>query len=307
VNSVAEALHNDVPSPNNMALEKAGEDPTAHWPVTIIERKPGWQVVDFHELWRYRELLFFLTWRDVKVRYKQTVLGAAWAILQPLANMVVFTVFLGRMAGISVTVPYSLYVFSGMLAWLFFSNAITSAGTSVIGNQSLVTKIYFPRLIIPTAAVGAGIVDFLIGFVILLVMQGWYVAHGEPVTPDWSILLIVPILLFLSLAALGFGALLAALTVAFRDFRYVVPFMIQIWMFATPTIYLDADTNYGPTVRSLLPLNPAYGLIYNFRKAMLGQALDWPGLGTSIAVSLILLIIGCLYFRRVERGFADII
>ena len=307
MNSVAEALHNDVPSPNNMALEKAGEDPTAHWPVTIIERKPGWQVVDFHELWRYRELLFFLTWRDVKVRYKQTVLGAAWAILQPLANMVVFTVFLGRMAGISVTVPYSLYVFSGMLAWLFFSNAITSAGTSVIGNQSLVTKIYFPRLIIPTAAVGAGIVDFLIGFVILLVMQGWYVAHGEPVTPDWSILLIVPILLFLSLAALGFGALLAALTVAFRDFRYVVPFMIQIWMFATPTIYLDADTNYGPTVRSLLPLNPAYGLIYNFRKAMLGQALDWPGLGTSIAVSLILLIIGCLYFRRVERGFADII
>jgi lipopolysaccharide transport system permease protein len=307
VNSVAEALHNDVPSPNNMALEKAGEDPTAHWPVTIIERKPGWQVVDFHELWRYRELLFFLTWRDVKVRYKQTVLGAAWAILQPLANMVVFTVFLGRMAGISVTVPYSLYVFSGMLAWLFFSNAITSAGTSVIGNQSLVTKIYFPRLIIPTAAVGAGIVDFLIGFVILLVMQGWYVAHGEPVTPDWNILLIVPILLFLSLAALGVGTLLAALTVAFRDFRYVVPFMIQIWMFATPTIYLDADTNYGPTVRSLLPLNPAYGLIYNFRKAMLGQALDWPGLGTSIAVSLILLIIGCLYFRRVERGFADII
>ncbi|HEV3237226.1 MAG TPA: ABC transporter permease [Gemmataceae bacterium] len=307
MNSVAEALHNDVPSPNNMALEKAGEDPTAHWPVTIIERKPGWQVVDFHELWRYRELLFFLTWRDVKVRYKQTVLGAAWAILQPLANMVVFTVFLGRMAGISVTVPYSLYVFSGMLAWLFFSNAITSAGTSVIGNQSLVTKIYFPRLIIPTAAVGAGIVDFLIGFVILLVMQGWYVAHGEPVTPDWNILLIVPILLFLSLAALGFGALLAALTVAFRDFRYVVPFMIQIWMFATPTIYLDADTNYGPTVRSLLPLNPAYGLIYNFRKAMLGQALDWPGLGTSIAVSLIMLIIGCLYFRRVERGFADII
>jgi lipopolysaccharide transport system permease protein len=308
VSSVAEPLHNDVPSRDENPLEKVAEDPTAHWPVTIIERKPGWQIVDLHELWRYRELLFFLTWRDVKVRYKQTVLGAAWAILQPLANMIVFTVFLGRMAGIDdVNVPYSLYVFSGMLAWLFFSNAITSAGTSVVGNQNLVTKIYFPRLIIPMAAVGAGVVDFLIGFVILVIMQGWHLWQGSPIAPDWSILLVMPILFFLAVAALGFGTLLAALTVAYRDFRYVVPFMVQIWMFATPTIYLDVDSSFGPLARSLLPLNPAYGLIYNFRKSMLGQPLDWAGLGISITVSLIMLLVGCFYFRRVERGFADII
>jgi lipopolysaccharide transport system permease protein len=307
VSRVAEPLHKSVSSLDENPLDGAVVDPTAHWPVTIIERKPGWQIVDLQELWRYRELLFFLTWRDVKVRYKQTALGAAWAILQPLANMIVFTVFLGRMAGIdSVSVPYSLYVFSGMLAWLFFSNAITSAGTSVVGNQNLVTKIYFPRLIIPMAAVGAGIVDFLIGFVILVMMQGWHLYQGKPVMPGWEIVLVVPIVFFLSVAAFGFGTLLSALTVAFRDFRYVVPFMVQIWMFATPTIYLDTDS-FGPLTRALLPLNPAYGLIYNFRKAMLGQPLDWAGLGISIVVSLIMLLIGCLYFRRVERGFADII
>jgi lipopolysaccharide transport system permease protein len=308
VSLVAESLQDDASSaPKEDPAANTTADPTAHWPVTIIERKPGWQIVDLEELWRFHELLFFLTWRDVKVRYKQTVLGAAWAILQPLANMIVFTVFLGRMAGITVDIPYSLYVFSGMLPWLFFSNAITSAGTSVVANQNMVTKIYFPRLIIPMAAVGAGIVDFLIGFVILLAMQGWYLMSGKPVAPDWGIILVVPILFFLAIAALGFGALLAALTVAFRDFRYVVPFMVQIWMFATPTIYLDADASYGPMIRSLLPLNPAYGLISNFRRAMVGQALDWQGLCVSVAVSVVLLFIGCLYFRRVERGFADII
>jgi lipopolysaccharide transport system permease protein len=305
VSSVAESLHKDSSSSKDIPPVNKAADPTASWPVTVIERKPGWQIVDVHELWRYRELLFFLTWRDVKVRYKQTVLGAAWAVLQPLANMIVFTAFLGRMAGITVDIPYSLFVFSGMLPWLFFSNAITTAGTSVVGNQNMVTKIYFPRLIIPMAAVGAGIVDFLIGLALLVAMQGWHIGQGQPVAPGWGILLVIPILFFLAVAALGFGALLAALTVAYRDFRYVVPFMVQIWMFATPTIYMAAKN--GPLAQALLPLNPAYGLIYNFRSAMLGQALDWQGLGLSIAVSLIMLLIGCLYFRRVERGFADII
>ena len=307
MSSVAETLENDFPSSGEASPAVLEQDPTADWSVTIIERKRGWRIVDFPELWRYRELLFFLAWRDVKVRYKQTVLGAAWAILQPLANMIVFTVFLGRMAGIEVSVPYALYVFAGMLVWTYFSNAITSAGASVVGNQNLVTKVYFPRLIVPMSAVGAGIVDFLIGFVMLLIMQGWYLYHGNPVLPGWNVFLVPFIVLALTVAALGVGTLLAALTVAFRDFRYVVPFTIQIWMFATPTIYLDADTMFGPVARSILPLNPAYGLIYNFRNAMLGQPLDWAGLGISTAVSVVLLVIGCLYFRRVERNFADII
>ena len=272
-------------------------------PVTIIERRPGWQIVDLHELWRYRELLFFLTWRDVKVRYKQTVLGAAWAILQPLATMVVFSLFIGKMAGISDTIQhYSLFVFAGLLPWTFFSNAISSAGQSVVGSQNLVTKVYFPRLIIPMGAVGAGLVDFAIAFGMLLVMMPFY-----GLWPGWGILLVPPICLLVVIGALGVGTLLSALTVAYRDFRYVVPFTVQLWMFATPCIYLDASTIVGPTGQAVLPLNPAYGLIFNFRQAMLGGSFDWYALFVSAAMSVALLLVGCLYFRRVERSFADII
>jgi lipopolysaccharide transport system permease protein len=278
-------------------------DPADDLPVTIIERKPGWQIVNVRELWRYRELLFFLTWRDVKVRYKQTVLGTAWAVLQPLATMAVFALFLGRVGGIADNIPnYSLFVFAGLLPWTFFANALISAGQSVVGSQNLVTKVYFPRLIIPMGAVGAGLVDFVIAFALLLVMMPWY--H---VWPRWGMLLVPMILLVLVVAALGMGTLLAALTVAYRDFRYVVPFAVQLWMFATPCIYLDAVTVVGPRGHALLPLNPAYGLIHNFRQAMLGGPLDWYGLAVSSAVSCALLVLGCFYFRRVERSFADII
>lgn len=272
-------------------------------PVTIIERRRGWQIVDLPELWRYRELLFFLTWRDVKVRYKQTVLGAAWAVLQPLATMVVFTLFIGRMGGISENIEhYSLFVFAGLLPWTFFANAIGTAGQSIVGSQNLVTKVYFPRLIIPAGAVGAGLVDFAVAFALLLGMMPFY-----RVWPTWSMLLALPIFLLLVVAALGVGTLLSALTVAYRDFRYVVPFSIQLWMFATPCIYLDAATVVGPRSRLLLPLNPAYGLIYNFRQAMLGGGFDCYSLAVSGGVSVGLLLLGCMYFRRVERGFADII
>jgi lipopolysaccharide transport system permease protein len=278
-------------------------DPSDDLPVTVIERRPGWQIVDLRELWRYRELLFFLTWRDIKVRYKQTVLGAAWAVLQPLATMVVFTLFLGRVAGISSgDTPYPLFVFAGLLPWTFFANAIGSASQSIVGNQNLVTKIYFPRLIIPMGAVGAGLVDFLVAFGMLAVMMVYYA-----VLPGWGVLLVPLIALMLVIAALGVGTLLSALTVAYRDFRYVVPFSIQLWMFATPCIYLDADTVVGPRGQALRPLNPAYGLILNFRQAMFGGPLDWYALGVSSAVSVALLVLGCLYFRRVERSFADII
>jgi lipopolysaccharide transport system permease protein len=271
-------------------------------PAVVIERRRGWRIIDMRELWRYRELLYFLIWRDVKVRYKQTALGAAWSIVQPLATMLVFSLFLGRVAGIANSrLPYPLFAFTGLVAWTFFANAVGSAGNSVVGNQNLVTKIFFPRLIIPMATVGAGLVDFAIASGMLGLMMIYYA-----VAPGWGILLAPLILLVLVIAALGAGTLLAALTVAYRDFRYVVAFGIQIWMFATPTIYMD-ESIVGPLGQTVLPLNPAYGLILNFRHALLNEPIDLYALAVSSAVSLALLVVGCMYFRRVEQGFADII
>jgi lipopolysaccharide transport system permease protein len=272
-------------------------------PVTIIERRPGWQFLNLVELWRYRELLFFLTWRDIKVRYKQTMLGAAWAVLQPIATMVVFSLFLGRMVGgTEIDLPYPLFVFAGILPWTFFSNAVSSASQSIVGSQNLVTKVYFPRLIIPMGAVAAGLVDFGIAFGVLLVLMLFF-----GVLPGSGLLLAPLLALALIIAALGVGTLLSALTVAYRDFRHVVPFMVQLWMFATPCIYLQAENVVGPRWQAVLPLNPAYGLITNFRVAMLGGAFDWYALAVSGGTSVVLLLIGCFYFRRVERSFADII
>ncbi len=277
--------------------------PPATLRVTVLERKPGWQLLDLVELWRYRELLYFLTLRDIKVRYKQTALGAAWAILQPLATMLVFSLFFGRVAANpSSTVPYSLFVLGGMVPWMFFSNAIGQAGQSVVGNQNLVTKIYFPRLMIPMGAVAAGLVDLAVSFVMLVVLMLWF-----GITPGWSFIL-VPFLTFvLLIAALGVGTLLSALTVAYRDFRYAVPFLVQFWMFATPCLYMQTNVSSNPGLIRLLPLNPAYGLIANLRQAMFGGPIELYSLAVSTAVSIALLLIGCFYFRRVERDFADII
>ncbi len=282
----------------------AGEDRLpATLPVTVIERKPGWRVIDLGELWRYRELLYFLTLRDIKVRYKQTILGAAWAILQPLATMLVFSLFFGKVAGNpSSNVPYSLFVLAGLVPWMFFSNAIAQAGQSVVGNQNLVTKIYFPRLMIPMGAVAAGLVDLAISFAMLVVIMLWF-----GIAPGWSFAL-VPFLTFgLVIAALGVGTLLSALTVAYRDFRHAVPFLVQFWMFATPCIYLQSDAQISVRLSHLLPLNPAYGLIANLRQVMLGGPIDGYSLTVSTTVSVVLLLVGCLYFRRVESDFADII
>ena len=286
-----------------LELAPLGENrPPAILPVTVIERKPGWRVVDLGELWRYRELLFFLTWRDIKVRYKQTVLGAAWAILQPLATMLVFNLFFGRVASNpSSTVPYSLFVLAGIVPWMFFSNAIAQAGQSVVGSQNLVTKIYFPRLIIPMGAVGAGLIDFAISFVMMVAMMAWY-----GMAPGWSLALVPLLSLCLVITALGVGALLSALTVMYRDFRHVVPFLVQFWMFATPCIYLQKESAW-PGARLLLPLNPAYGLIANLRAALLSLPLDLPALVISSLVGVILLILGCFSFRQMEGSFADVI
>ncbi|MCI0682560.1 MAG: ABC transporter permease [Gemmataceae bacterium] len=268
-------------------------------PLTVIQPRTGWLGIDLTELWRYRELLGFLTWRDIKVRYKQTILGASWALIQPLATMAVFTLFLGRNAAGAVE-GYSLFVFAGLLPWIFFANGLSSGGQSIVGNQNLVTKVYFPRLLIPMGAVVAGLVDLAIAFGLLLIMLPFY-----GITPSWSILWAPVIVVLLTAAAFGVGALLSALTVAYRDFRHVVPFLTQLWMFATPTIYLQGSM--GESLDRWLPLNPAHGLVASFRQAVLGQTVDLRVLGISALVSVALLMLGVLYFRKVERSFADVI
>jgi lipopolysaccharide transport system permease protein len=282
-------------------------------PVTIIRPAHGWQPVNFREIWRFRELMYFLAWRDLKTRYKQTVLGGLWALLQPLATMAVFTVFLGKMAaargpdGEALYPPYWLFVFTGMLPWTFFANTLSFSSQSVVTGANLITKIYFPRLIIPVAAAGVPFVDLAVSLGILSVLM---LIAGA--LPGWSLVFLPFLVLGLSIAALGLGILLSALTVAYRDFRSVIPFMIQLWMFATPAIYIQNEQDmigkrWLPLLQWLLPLNPAYGLIKNFRQAVLGGEPDFYSLGISVAVSLVLVLVGCLYFRRVERTFADII
>jgi homopolymeric O-antigen transport system permease protein len=304
VSTVAEVSNPTITGGTCEPSARAEREPASgELPVTVIERRSGWGFVDLTEIWRFRELLFFLIWRDVKVRYKQTVLGAAWAILQPLATMLVFTLFLGQMAGLAATdMPYSLFVLAGILPWTLFANGITSAGQSVVSSQNLVTKIYFPRALIPLGAIGAGIVDFAVALGLLFLLMVWF-----GVAPGFAVLSL-PLLVFgVIMAAMGVGMLLAALTVAYRDFRHIVPFLVQLWMFATPCIYLDAGTVLGPTTQTLLPLNPIYGFVLNFRAAILGLELDAYSLAVSGAISVALLLLGSLYFRRVERGFADII
>jgi lipopolysaccharide transport system permease protein len=276
-------------------------------PLTRIKPASGWQVIDFRELWRFRELLYFLTWRDVKVRYKQTALGAAWAILQPLCMMIVFSMFLGRLAkSDAIDIPYPLFVLAGLLPWTFFGNSVSNSGQSVVVNERLVTKIYFPRIIIPLAAVGAGLVDFVIALGLLAVMMVYYMVFRD-VQTGWMILLLPIPMLGMLVAALGTGSLLAALTVAYRDFRHAVPFVMQVWMFGTPSIYMPMSTLAESRWASVLPLNPAFGFVQNFRLALLGRPLDLYSLAVSGAVSAGLLLLGCLYFRRVEHHFADII
>lgn len=275
-------------------------------PETVLRPPRGWQLINLRELWQFRDLLYFLTWRDVKVRYKQTVLGAAWALLQPALMMVVFTVFFSRLARVSSgDVWYPLFAYAGLLPWSFFATAVANGGNSVVGSERLITRVYFPRLVIPLAAVGAAVVDFAVAFGLLAALMA---ACG--VVPGWEALLAPVIVLLILLAATGMGALLAALNVAYRDFRYVIPFLIQLWMFATPTIYMDVFADGGERsalVEFLLTANPLTGLIAAFRASLLGTPMPWDLLGLSAAVALGLCFLGCLYFRKVEHRFADII
>ena len=271
--------------------------------ITIIEPRSGWRAINFRELWRYRDLLYFLAWRDVKVRYKQTVLGAAWAVLQPFMTMVVFSVFFGRLGGMDAKVPdvaYELFVYAGILPWTFFAAAVTQSSQSLLANSNLISKVFFPRLIVPCSSIGAGLVDFAVSFGVMLVLMAVY-GIGLSVN-----LAMIPCLVVGTvIAALGVGTLLAALTVEYRDFRYVVPFLVQLWMFASPVAYpLEV---IPPDWRLVYSLNPMAGLISGFRSAFLGQPFHWDCLAVSMLVAFASSAFGAAYFRRVERRFADIV
>jgi len=270
-------------------------------PLVVIEPNRGWSALDLRDLWAFRELLYFLTWRDVKVRYKQTELGVAWAIIQPLFTMLIFTLFFGRLAGVpSDNVPYPIFAFAGLLAWTFFANAITSSGNSLVGSAHLITKVYFPRMIIPGAAVAAGLVDFAIAFVILVLLMFYY---GVGIT--WNILMFPVMVLLTTLLALGTGMWLSALNVKYRDVRFALPFMVQLWMYLSPVIY---PTSFLPAkLRSLLLLNPMTGIIEGYRSALFGRPFNWIALVVSAVITAVLLIYSSYSFRRMEKSFADIV
>jgi lipopolysaccharide transport system permease protein len=270
-------------------------------PLTVIEPSRSWLALDLGSLWAYRELLYFLTWRDVKVRYKQTALGVAWAVLQPLCAMLVFSLFFGRLAGVpSDGVPYPLFAFAGLLPWVFFSNAVSNSGNSLVGSANLITKVYFPRLLVPGAAVGAGLVDLAIGFALLAPLTIYYGA-----APSWGVLLLPFLVVLLTLLALGVGLLTSALNVKYRDIRYALPFIIQLWMFVSPVIY---PASFVPAKwRWVLWLNPLAGIIEGFRAALFNKPAQWDLLGAATVLTLALLIFAAFIFRRMEKSFADVV
>jgi lipopolysaccharide transport system permease protein len=270
--------------------------------ITVVEPPHGLAPVRLQDLWRHRELLYFLAWREIKVRYKQTVLGAAWAILQPLLTMVIFTVFFGRLGKMpSDGIPYPLFVLTGVVPWTFFANGVSLASNSVVNSSNLVAKVYFPRILIPMASVASGIVDFLIAFSLLVCGLLFY-----GIAPTARSLLLLPFFALAMACCLGISLWLSALNVEYRDIRHAVPFLVQIWLFATPIAYPSSllrepwHTVYG--------LNPMVGVVEGFRWALLGKT-PQPGplIGVSAALSVVLLVSGAIYFRQVERRFADII
>jgi lipopolysaccharide transport system permease protein len=270
-------------------------------PRLVITPERSWLTLNLADLWRYRELLFFLTWRDIKIRYKQTLLGAVWAILQPLLTMVIFSVIFGALAGLpSEGIPYPIFTFAALLPWQFFAFALSNSSNSLVGSQNLVSKVYFPRLVIPIAAVLPGLVDFALSFVVLLSMMAFY--H----IPLSARLLTLPLFLLLALAtALAVGLWLSALNVAYRDVRYTVPFLITLWQYTTPVAY--SVTLIPEKWRPLYGLNPMTGVVEGFRWALLGSGQASRLLWVSVSIVCVLLISGLVYFKHMEDTFADVI
>jgi len=270
-------------------------------PTILIRPSRGWVALNLRDLWLYRELLYFLTWRDIKVRYKQTVLGAAWAVLQPFFTMAVFSIFFGRLAQVpSDGIPYPIFAYCALVPWSYFAGALDRAGNSLVGSANLITKVYFPRLAIPMSAVLAGLLDFAIAFVVLLGMMFFY-----GIVPTAAILTL-PLFLLLAIAtALAVGLWLSALNVQYRDVRYTIPFLTQFWLFATPIAY--SSSLVPEQWRALYGLNPMAGVVEGFRWALLGKDPPGPLLVVSTVVVVLLLIGGLYYFRRMEKTFADVV
>jgi lipopolysaccharide transport system permease protein len=268
---------------------------------TIIDPSTGWAPLRLGELVAYRELVYFLVWRDVKVRYKQTALGIAWAVLQPLLAMFVFSLFFGRLAAMpSDGLPYPVFNLAGLVPWTFFVFGLTEAANSLVGSRHLITKVYFPRLAVPLAPVLAGLVDFSIAFVLLLLVMAWY-----GIVPGLAVLAIVPLILLAFVTALGVGLWLAALNVQYRDVRYVLPFLSQLWLFATPIVY---PSSLVPMPwRTVYAVNPMVGVVDGFRWALLGTAPPGVTIVVSAAAAVAIAVGGAFYFRRMERAFADIV
>lgn len=291
-----------IASPNSKEVSAAANGTAVQTlpdtPLIVIEPSKGWIPLNLNDLWQYRDLLYILTMRDIKVRYKQTALGALWAIIQPLFTMLIFTLFFGRLAGMpSDNIPYPLFAYAGLLPWTFFSNAVTNSGNSLVGNSNLITKIYFPRMIIPSASVAAGLLDFAIAFGLLVVLMFYY---GVGLSIN---VLMLPVLVVLtSLLAIGVGMWMSALNVKYRDIRYALPFLIQLGMFASGII-----TPIPDNWRFLKLINPVAGLIDGFRSAFFGKPFDWLALGIAAVLTLVVLFYAAYNFRRMEKSFADII
>jgi lipopolysaccharide transport system permease protein len=271
-------------------------------PVTIVKPSKGWISLKLDELWEYRELLYFLTWRDVKVRYKQTVLGAAWAVIQPFFTMVVFSLFFGKLAKMpSDGMPYPIFAYAALVPWMFFANGLNNSSNSLVGSASLIKKVYFPRLLVPISSIIPGLVDFVLAFAVLLGMMFFY-----RIWPTVNIIWLPFLLLLAFITALGVGLWLSALNVQFRDVRYTVPFLTQFWLFASPIAY--PSSLLSEPWRTLYGINPMVGVVEGFRWALLGTDTA-PGsmVVLSSLVALALLISGAFYFRRMEKTFADVV
>jgi len=270
-------------------------------PTTIIRPLRGWAAINLRELWTYRELLYFLTWRDIKIRYKQTILGFAWAILQPFMMMVVFSLFFGNLLNVpSEGVPYPLFNYAAMLPWTLFAQGITRSSESLVANVNMVKKVYFPRLVMPLSGVLAPVVDFAIAFVILIGMMFYF---GYP--PTMRILWLPAFVILALMTALGVGLWLSAINVQYRDVRYVVPFLVQLWLFASPVVY--SSSLLPARFQAIYGLNPMAGVIEGFRWALLGTEPPGSLIAVSVIIVIVILTSGAFYFRRSEKTFADVV